>query len=314
LFPALTLLLGAGVAFLRESIGRPFWTTREVEGRLRLPCADIIPKIQPRLLRRAQKAFRARSGGSRRDGQKRVGLRIADPIGCYALEAPLSRFAEGVRSIKLALKINGFEASRRAVGVVSALPDEGKSSVALALAAAVAKGGCKTILVDCDLRNPALTNSWLRGEKKPGLIDVLGKNSTIDDVILIDEDTNLRFIPSGLSGGHKYAGDLMANDELRLLVENLKNEYDLVIVDLPPMSPVIDVAISQSFIDGYILVIEWGKTRVNSVEFILKKMPRVYENVFTVVLNKVDVSRLKKFGFYIHDYYHNKHIGRYLNS
>jgi polysaccharide biosynthesis transport protein len=314
IFPALALLLGGGIAFLRESISRPFWTTREVESKLRLPCADVIPRIRPRLLRRAQKAFRAKGSVSRRDGEKRIGLRIANPVGCYALEEPLSRFAEGIRSIKLALKINGFEASRRAIGIISALPNEGKSSVALALAAAAAKGGCKTILMDCDLRNPAMTNSWLRGEKKLGLIDVLSKRATIDEVILTDEDTKLRFIPSGLSSGHKHAGDLMASDELRAITESLKNDYDLVIVDLPPMSPVIDVAISQSFIDGYILVIEWGKTRVNSVDFILKKMPRVYENVFTAVLNKVDVSRLKKFGFYMSDYYDNKHIGRYLRS
>jgi succinoglycan biosynthesis transport protein ExoP len=309
-FPALALLLGGGIAFLRETISRPFWTTREVESKLRLPCADVIPRVRLRLLRRAQKAFRAK----RRDGEKRIGLRIANPVGCYALEEPLSRFAEGVRSIKLALKLNGFEASRRAIGIISALPNEGKSSVALALAAAAAKGGCKTILVDCDLRNPALTNSWLRGEKKLGLVDVLGKRAAIEDVILTDEDTQLRFIPSGLSGGHKHAGDLMASDELRAITESLKNEYDLVIVDLPPMSPVIDVAISQSFIDGYILVIEWGKTKVSSVDFILRKMPRVYENIFTAVLNKVDVSQLKKFGFYMSDYYDNKHISRYLKS
>jgi succinoglycan biosynthesis transport protein ExoP len=314
IFPGLALLFGGGIALLRETISRPFWTIREVESKLRLPCADVIPRVGPRLLRRAQKAFRARGDRLRRDGEKRLGLRVANPVGCYALEEPLSRFAEGIRSIKLALKISGFEASRRAIGIISALPNEGKSSVALALAAAAAKGGCRTILVDCDLRNPAMTNSWLRGEKKLGLVDVLSKRATIEDVILTDEDTKLCFIPSGLSSGHKHAGDLMANDELRSITESLKNAYDLVIMDLPPMSPVIDVAISQSFVDGYILVIEWGKTRVNSVDFILKKMPRVYENIFTAVLNKVDVGQLRKFGFYMQDYYHNKHTARYLKS
>ncbi len=90
---------------------------------------------------------------------------------------------------------------------------------------------------------------------------------------------------------------MMANDSFAALILDLKNQFDLVIVDLPPMSPVTDVAISHNFVDGYLLVVEWGMTKASSVDFALRRMPQVHESVISVVLNRADIRKIKKFGF-----------------
>jgi len=310
-FPAIAIAIGAVIAFVRENVSRPFWTSREVESKLGTPCADVVPKLDAHDLKRVQSSY----GFQRDPSPSRNGpawVRNANPVSYFAIGAPMSHFAEGIRSIRAALKINGFEGAGRAVGFTSALPNEGKSSVALSVAAVAAKAGVKTILVDCDFRNPAQTMAWLHGESRPGLVDIIVNGAKLEDVVLVDEDTNLHFVPGGISCGRKFAGDMMTHENLVTLIRDLKNRYDLVIVDLSPMSPVIDVAFSSTFVDGYVLVIEWGRTRVNTVNFILRKMPHIHENIITAVLNKADLKSLKKFGFDMQDYYSKKYIGRYI--
>ena len=313
LFPALGLLCGGGIAFVRERIRRPFWTGREIESKLRISCTDVVPELKPRELKLAAQSF-LRGVGSSQGGVRRVGLRDGNPIGYFAVAKPVSRFAESLRSIRVELKLNGFEDARRAVGVTSALPNEGKSSIALALAASAASTGVRTILVDCDLRNPALTKSWLGEARRAGLVDFLCDGAKLDEIIQVDEDTNLHFISSGMSHTRNRAGELMMSDALAALIVELKSKFELVIVDLPPMSPVNDVASTRNFIDGYLLVVNWGKTKVSSVNFALRKMPQVHESIVSVVLNKVDIKKLEKFGADIREHYSNKHAGRYITT
>lgn len=306
LFPALGLLCGGAIAFHRERVSRPFWTSGDVERELGLSCSDAVPQLKPRELKRAQETYLHHMRAANCD------TRIRDPIGYYALAKPLSRFAESLRSIRIALKIGKFEGERRAVGVTSALPNEGKSSISLALAASSAKSGVRTLLVDCDLRNSTLTKSWLGSARRVGLVDVLSGAAALQDALQLDEETQLHFLPCGLVNARSRVGDLMTSDGLATLICDLKDQYDLVIVDLPPMSPVIDVAISQNFIDGYLIVIEWGQTKIASVNYALHKMPQVYEGAVSVVLNKVDIKRMGKFGFDIRSYYSNKYADRYI--
>jgi succinoglycan biosynthesis transport protein ExoP len=304
-------LIGALIAFVRERVSRPFWTARDVESKLRLPCTDVIPALDARDLKLAQATFLRGANSAQGEGW-RQGLRNGDPVGYYALANPLSRFAESLRSVRIALKINRFEGERRAVGITSALPNEGKSSVALALAASAASAGVRTILVDCDFRNPAVTRAWFGKARHTGLVDIVRGDAVLSEVIQVDPDSGLHFVPTGSLHRHSHAGDMMANDSFAALIFDLKNQFDLVIIDLPPMSPITDVAISHNFVDGYLLVVEWGKTRAASVDFALRKMPQVHESVISVVLNKADINKIKKFGFYMNDYYSSKYADRYL--
>ena len=154
LFPALGLALGLGVAVLREMIaGRVFLTSRSVQSHLRIPCIGLLPKVQ----NRKRKGWLAKKAQS--DNAPRTLVRGDRGISWTAIDHPMSRFSEGVRSIKLAIDLENRSRSSKVIGLTSATPNEGKSTVALALGQLIARNGASVIVVDCDLRNPSLTRS-----------------------------------------------------------------------------------------------------------------------------------------------------------
>ena len=154
LFPALGLALGLGLAVLREMIaGRVFLTSRSVQSHLRIPCIGLLPKVQSRK-RTGWLAKKAKSGDV-----TRTLVRGDRAISWTVIDHPMSRFSEGVRSIKLAIDLENRSRSSKVIGLTSATPNEGKSTVALALGQLIARNGASVIVVDCDLRNPSLTRS-----------------------------------------------------------------------------------------------------------------------------------------------------------
>ena len=136
LFPALGLALGLGAAVLREMIaGRVFLTSRSVQSHLRIPCIGLLPKIQHRK-RTGLLAKKAKS-----DNGARTLVRGDRAIAWTVMNSPLSRFSEGVRSIKLAIDVENRSRPGKVIGLTSATPNEGKSTVTLALGQLIARNG-----------------------------------------------------------------------------------------------------------------------------------------------------------------------------
>ena len=148
------LALGAGLGLLRDIMDRVFRTAAQVEAMLHMPCLSLVPllkEVEPRQLpRRLQQAGKAL--------EQRM---IARHSGVFwaVTEMPLSRFAELIRLIKLAIDLNVTTPSNKVIGITSSLPNEGKSTIAAALALLMAHSGARVIVVDCDLRNPSLSRS-----------------------------------------------------------------------------------------------------------------------------------------------------------
>ena len=156
LFPVAGLALGVGVALLRELLaGRVFRTSKSIRSRLRIACIGVLPKAGNAKRRRQKRP-------SSNPAQRTIG-RGDRGISWTAVDYPLSRFSEGVRSIKLSIDMESGSRSAKVIGFTSAIPNEGKSTVALALGQLIARNGASTIVVDCDLRNPSLTRSVAPG-------------------------------------------------------------------------------------------------------------------------------------------------------
>lgn len=120
---------------------------------------------------------------------------LLDDIGLKALiDEPFSRFAEAIRSVKLAVDLNGTIKKSRTIGVTSALPNEGKSTISLALAHLMSQAKGRTILVDCDLRNPSLSR-MLTPDATSGLLEVVTKNASLEEAIWKDPATDMAFLP-----------------------------------------------------------------------------------------------------------------------
>ena len=226
------------------------------------------------------------------------------------VDSPFSRFAESIRSIKVAADLNEIVKLNKVIGFTSSLPMEGKSTVAAALALLIAQAGGRVILVDCDLRNPSLTRT-LAPSAKAGFIDVISEKAAIEDVLWTDPKTNLSFLPAVMKSRVAHTNEILASAATKNLFDELCRRYEYIIVDLPPLAPVVDVRTTTHFVNSYVFVIEWGGTKIDVVKKVLADAPGVYENLLGAVLNKTDVSRLNRYEAHRGAYYDNKHYARY---
>jgi polysaccharide biosynthesis transport protein len=298
------LVLGLGLAILREIADRVFRTGKQVEARLGTECVAIVPMIKP-----DNKAGPMHTNRAVADlAASRI---IAPNVGLlgYVVDSPLSAFAESMRAVKMSVDLVGAAKSNQVIGITSSLPNEGKSTIAASLAQLSADGGARVILVDCDLRKPTLSQK-LVPDATPGLIDVINNLASLDRVTWSDPSTRLFFLPVGTRSRLTHTSEILASDAMKRLFARLRESYEYVIVDLSPLAPVVDVRSATHLLDSYVFVIEWGKTKIHVAEHALNSARGVYDNLLGVVLNKVDLKALSRYDSH-GDYYYNRHYARY---
>jgi succinoglycan biosynthesis transport protein ExoP len=297
------LLLGSGIGWLREFWFRVFRTGKQVEAVLGKDCIALLPMVP-----RTKKSRPDQSSGC---DDPRIVVRGHEPF-WIVLDMPFSRYAEEVRAIKLAIDANRGVESNKVVGFTSSMPDEGKSTTAMAVALLAAQTKTRVILVDCDLRNPSLSRH-VAPRATVGLLEVLSGNAAWDDAICRDPATNLAFMPAVVKSALANSSELLASDDIKKLFERLRDHFDYIIVDLPPLVPIVDVRFAPSFLDAYVLMIEWGTTMIETVERAVRTAKAVSDKIIGVGLNKVDYNSLGRYdgeaGKYY--YYKNRLYARY---
>ena len=300
------IALGTALGFLRDIMDRVFRTSAQVEATLNLSCLSMVPLLKD--TKQKTPSPRAAVQGDRELAQRT----LSRSSGMYwaASAMPLSRFAESIRSIKLAIDLNPTKTSNKIVGITSALPNEGKSTIAASLAQLIAHAGKRVIIVDCDLRNPSLSAN-LAPNATAGIIDVLSGARSLEEAIWRDPRTNLAFLPSAKRTPLFHTSEILSSEQTGKLFDKLRASYDYVIVDLPPLAPIVDVRATTPLIDCFILVVEWGRTRTDVVQHALHTAPNVYEALIGTVLNKTDMRAMKRYDSYLNDYYNNDHYTRY---
>jgi polysaccharide biosynthesis transport protein len=300
----LGLALGLVGGKLRDISDRVFRTTEQVEGILQANCIGIIPSLPP-IAHSAKSAAKADSGT---DGPRTI-IRGSE-LFWHVVNGPFSRFAESIRAIKVAADVSGAKNSNKMLGITSALPNEGKSTIAASLALIMAQGGTRVLLVDADLRNPSLTRR-LAPSASSGILEVLAGTAALNEVLWKDTASGLRFLPavvkSRLAHTHEILGAMATKD----FFQRLREHFDYVIVDMSPLAPVVDVRTATHLVDSFVFVVEWGRTKIDVAEHALGDAPGVYENLLGVVLNKADLSILSRYESYRGSYYYNKYYARY---
>jgi polysaccharide biosynthesis transport protein len=296
------LVLGFGLAMLREISDRVFRTGKQVEARLNVECLAIVPLIKGS----------AKAAPVSNKGAAAITSRIIAPnAGLFrnVIDAPLSPFAESIRAVKVSVDLPGAAKSNKVIGITSSHPNEGKSTIAASLAQLIADGGARVILVDCDLRKPSLSRR-LVADGTGGLIDVITNKASLDKVIWSDPSTRLSFLPAGVKSHLIHTSEILASDAMKNLFERLRDSYEYVIVDLSPVTPVVDVRSATHLVDTFLFVIQWGKTKIDEAEHALNTARGVYENLLGVVLNKVDLKALNRYEGH-GNYYYSRHFAHY---
>src|SRR3984893_17778421 len=184
------IALGAAVGFLREIMDRVFRTSQQVEAKLQVPCLSLVP-----LLRNPAKKIRPLRAAVQVDKESERTLSAGSGMYWAAAAMPLSRFAESIRSIKLAIDLNPTKTSNRIIGITSALPNEGKFTITAALSQIIAQVGKRVIIVDCDLWISVLSAN-LAPNDIAGIVVVLFGTRSREETIWRDPKTNLTLLPS----------------------------------------------------------------------------------------------------------------------
>jgi polysaccharide biosynthesis transport protein len=305
----LGLAFGALAGAWREFADRVFRTSGQIETVLQTECIALVPALKMP----AEKVKVDHHGHEDRiedvqsfeAGQQTITL----ATGIYAtiVESPFSAFAEAIRSIKVAIDLSPVRKGCKIIGFTSSLPNEGKSSIAVAVARLAAHAGMRTLLVDFDLKNPSLSRS-LSPMATGGLLEVVSGESTIEKAIWLDGITKMNFLPAVMKSRLAHSSEILASEQTRVFFESLRDSYDYMFMDLAPLMPIVDVRASTRLVDSYVYVVEWGKTRSDFVEQALESARGVYEHLLGVVLNKVNLRSLGRYdgrdSYYTHGHYH----------
>lgn len=299
------LAFGIALGLLRELMDRVFRTPTQIEAALELRCLSLIPALRVPMQLNPTAAVRQ----SDQDLQQRAISKVS-AIHRAVIDVPLSRFAEAIRSIKLAIDINPNKSSNQVIGITSALPNEGKTTIAASLAQLIGHSGKKVIVVDLDLRNPSLSRS-LAPNAAAGIMEVINGNQSLEETIWRDPATNLVFLPAVRRRPLFHTSEILAAEAMRKLFDQLRTTYDYIIVDLPPLTPLVDVRVTSPLIDSFILVVEWGRSGIDVVKHALHTAPDIYESLVGAVLNKTDIKAMMRYDIYRSEYYSDNHYTRY---
>jgi len=280
---ALAILCGLGIgglsAFAREQMSRQIHTRAQLEKLLGTSCLAVLPAVADKrpVLRK------------RRATQDSTAFRRISEV------APFSATAEALRYIKVAIDLH--PTGGKVIGIVSALPGEGKTTVATAFAAFAARGGARTLLVDADLRNPSMTRS-LGYSGQPGLINMVAEKSVFEDLVITDSKFKFDFLPSSTQIRPSNSSDVLTSPAMKEMLRQARSDYDYVLVDLPPMLPVVDVKAVSHLLDAFVLVVEWGSTSTDEVLKAVNMSPIVSERLLGAILNKADEAVMRRFEGY----------------
>jgi polysaccharide biosynthesis transport protein len=226
-----------------------------------------------------------------------------------AFEAVLHPRSYLAHTIRRSLAAIREQSDIKVVGVISILPDEGKTAIASNLAQLAGASGSRVLLIDAALYSGRLS-SLLAPEAKVGLNEVLQKQAAFADVLWGLSDTNVKFVPLGdpsRSGLHHPTTAL----GLQAVLSHAAL-FDLVVVDLPPATLVADVREAAAEFDGFLLVVEWGKTSLDVIEATLAGSDQIRRKLLGVILNKVDVRMLRTYDHSLSSLYDQKKYSTYL--
>lgn len=219
--------------------------------------------------------------------------------------ATTSGFEEAVRTIRNTILLSDFEGRLRSIALTSAAPSEGKTTIAAHLAIANADRGKKTLLVDGDLRRPSL-HSKFGLTPRAGLSNVLTGELPWQDVVLpVEGKPNLSLLPAG-PGSHR-AADLIG-PRLSPLLDEFAKEYDLVIMDAPPLLGFAECLQIAAAADGVLIVSLAGETKRNPIAAVVSALQRVRANIIGVILNQVS-QKTSSDAYSQYGYYHYGHSG-----
>lgn len=273
------LLVGICLALVQKNLDTSVRSTKQIRTAIGLDCLARIPRVTPAFsFRKAAKSFATRDA---------VAQRI--DLFNHVTKTPFSQFAGAVTALKTAIMKAGRQDGIQTLGITSALPDEGKSTLSANLAAAFVLSSHKTLIIDADIHR-SMTSQTLAPEAKYGLFEFLKGECEIEDCIVSGQGVRPDILPVVPNEQTPASYTWVNSDQMRTLLQKLKDDYHFIIVDLPPLTPVAEGLTISSMLDGVLLAVEWGRTPQDLVADVTYGLNLADANILGVALTKVDQS------------------------
>lgn len=213
-----------------------------------------------------------------------------------------SPVSEAFRTIRTNIQFSSINNNLKTIALTSSIPDEGKSTVIANLAVVMAQAGNKVVLLDCDFRNPTQHKIFKLHNK--GLSNCVAMGKDVFEILQNSGVDGLDILTSGPVALNP--SELLGSERMKEVLAELKDKYDYVLIDAPPILPVTDAAVLASRVDGVILLIASGQASPGLAKESKSRLEQAGANILGVILNKMEVST-SGYGYGYGYYYYYGH-------
>jgi capsular exopolysaccharide synthesis family protein len=257
-----SLIVAGLLALIAETMRSGLRSTREIERALGVSCLSHVPQI------RTKDDVRPHE---------------------YPTRKPRSAYAEAIRAVHVGLQFAQLDHPPRVVLVTSSLPGEGKTTLALSLAATAAAAGHSTIILDLDLRHPSVRPAAGQPVTAPGIVELVTGDVRLEDAVYTDPvQPNLDMITVRRNPINPC--DVLASKQMGQLIAKLRTKYKLIVLDLPPLLGITDAKIAMHMADAVVFVVRWGKTKTEVAENAIAALRECRAPIAGAVLTQVDMD------------------------
>jgi polysaccharide biosynthesis transport protein len=272
------LVLGVGGAVAKDKLNGGFATPRQIEDMLQVPLLSSVTLMHDSDL-------------------TAKGRRVRLPL--FPAVSPLSRYSEAVRMLRSGIQMADVDHPPKVIQVTSTVPGEGKTTIALSLAVSAAVSGLKVLFLDGDLRRTSASH-FFGMLKAQGLVDVLAGSADPQDVITYNEDAKLWVLPTGSKT--RTPADLLGSERMKTFLAQCRNSFDYIVIDSPPVGPVVDALVLSHLADSIVYVVRWAATARELVQQSMERLPGT--KLAGTVFNQVNEKAAQKYGKYAYQYYY----------
>ena len=284
----LGIVLGIGASMVMEFFDNTIKSIEQIERR-GLAILSMIPAISSKNNRNKNSKRYVKNDGQVEQLQRRL----------ITHEDPKSPISEAYRSLRTSLMYTKSNSESNVILVSSPGPGEGKTTTIANLAITYANLGKKTLLIDSDLRKPVIHNVF-KADKSPGLTSFLSGNSDLKSILNKTDIDNLEIITSGVIPPNP--SELLDSNKMIDFIEKVKNQFDVILFDSPPLVAVTDAFVLMKYIDQFILVVRPGKTERGALERVIASTQQSNMNITGVVMNAMSEEHSYGSGYY-YNYY-----------
>jgi succinoglycan biosynthesis transport protein ExoP len=291
-------LLGLVIVFVIEQFNDGYRSGDEMEAEYGIPVLGLVPLLKsttPGFFQTMRaKMFRSAKVSDNAPTED------DDPTE-YILDKPASAFGEAVRGVRTSLLLKHGNKLPLRILITSAQPNEGKTVLTVCLTRTLAMSGFKVILIEADLRLPAVHRDADRTNER-GLTEYLSGEAELDELIQVDSESGAHVVTAGRSTNRPL--DLVSSEQMKDLLDDLAMEYDFVIIDSPPIMAVSDARVLSTFADLTVFAVRWASTSRKVVNLAISQLQAAGAVMAGTVLTMVDAKAHSQYDYGDSGYYH----------